>query len=154
MIRRSTSCLGRDPAEPQPTEVKFIDKGVDHLHWIVLVDPVVQILWKERALFAIDAFNNALYAILRNSRITPQSESHTERFHTAKVKSGSKDPSRRCRLYSLSDCKSGHRDDDDESCQRHRLWLRIVKNRGIVNERVGAVIHAKNHSQRTRKAER
>src|SRR5512135_348592 len=103
MIRRPTSGLWCHPAEPQPAETKFVNESINNLNRIVLLDPVVQILWKERALFAINAFNKAFHAILHNSRITLRSESHTERFHTASVRSGQVQRTTPCPLYPPDD---------------------------------------------------
>src|SRR5271154_1027232 len=53
MIRRPASCLRFNPAEPKLRQIKFVDKNVNDLNGIVLVDPVFQALRKQRALPAI-----------------------------------------------------------------------------------------------------
>jgi hypothetical protein len=41
MIRGSASYLGSNPIEPQFAEIELINKNVDHLNRIILVDPVL-----------------------------------------------------------------------------------------------------------------
>jgi hypothetical protein len=65
MIRGPASCLGSDPVKSQFRQIEFINKDVDHLNGIVLVDPVFQTLRKQRALPAIRALNEALHPIPR-----------------------------------------------------------------------------------------
>ena len=64
MIRRPASCLGFNPAEPQLGQIEFVNKDVNNLNRIVLVDPVFQALREQRALLAICAFNEAPHPIL------------------------------------------------------------------------------------------
>jgi hypothetical protein len=59
MIRRATRSLGNDPIEAQLTQIKFIDKGIDNLGRVVLIDPVVEKVRKQRALPTIRALNEA-----------------------------------------------------------------------------------------------
>ena len=40
MIRRPTGCLGRDPVKSQLGQIESINKDVDHLNGIILVDPI------------------------------------------------------------------------------------------------------------------
>src|SRR3954447_4603286 len=42
MVRRPSSRLGIDPAEPKRGQIEFVDKDVDHSNRIVLADPVFQ----------------------------------------------------------------------------------------------------------------
>ena len=71
MIRRPPGYLGSDPVKSQFRQVELIDKNVDHLNGIVLVDPVFQGLWKPQALPAIRALNEALHPIPGSStRVT------------------------------------------------------------------------------------
>src|SRR5712691_4549459 len=63
MIRRPPGCLRSNPIETQSAEVKFVNEGIDHPNWIVLVDPVFQALWKQRRLPAIDTLNEAPHSI-------------------------------------------------------------------------------------------
>ena len=53
MIGRPAGGLGHDTVEPDLTQVDRIHKGVDHTDGIVLVDPVIQTLRKQRGLIAI-----------------------------------------------------------------------------------------------------
>jgi len=46
MIRRPPRDLRIDPAETQLAEIKFVDKDVNHPNRIVLINPVIQTLWK------------------------------------------------------------------------------------------------------------
>ena len=85
MIRRPPRYLGGDPVKSQRRQIEFIDKDVDHLNRIVLVDLVCQAFRKQRRLPAINPLNEALHAILRSSRITLRSESQIPRFYTARV---------------------------------------------------------------------
>ena len=77
---KAASCLGSEPVKSQFHEIECIDKHVDHLNRIVLVDPVCETFRKQRALSAIRALNKALHAILRSSRITLRSESQLAGF--------------------------------------------------------------------------
>src|SRR5262249_39711703 len=78
MIRGPASCLGSDPVKSQFRQIEFINKDVDHLNGIVLVDPVFQTLRKQRALPAICALNEAPHPIL--PRITSRESHQTRRF--------------------------------------------------------------------------
>src|SRR5262245_19029414 len=85
MIRRRTGRLGIDPAEI--AQIELLDKGVDHPDWTILDDPVLQAFGKQRALTAIDPFDEALHPIPRNPwRIIPRESNEAMRFHTARVK--------------------------------------------------------------------
>jgi hypothetical protein len=42
MIRRPAGCLGIDAAEPELSQIAFVDKDVDHPNRIVLADPVFE----------------------------------------------------------------------------------------------------------------
>src|SRR5262249_32339705 len=64
MIRGPASCLGSDPVKSQFRQIEFINKDVDHLNGIVLVDPVFQAFRKQRALPTIPALNEAPHPIL------------------------------------------------------------------------------------------
>jgi hypothetical protein len=46
MIRGSPCRLRIDPAEIERTEIKLVDKHVNHTNRIVLVDPIVQAFGK------------------------------------------------------------------------------------------------------------
>ena len=70
MIGRPPSRLGCDPIKSQLRQVECVDKDVDHLNRIVLLDPVRQAFRKQRALPAIRALNKALHAI-------PPQQNHT-----------------------------------------------------------------------------
>src|SRR6516165_5426485 len=88
-----------DEHRPCPLWVECVDKDVDHLNRIVLLDPVRQAFRKQRALPAIRALNKPLHAILPRSRITLRSESQPGRFYTARVISGHDGTNLRCLLY-------------------------------------------------------
>jgi hypothetical protein len=68
VIRGPPSYLGSHPVKSQPGQIEFINKDVNRLNGIVLVDPIFQALWKQRALSAICALNKALHPILRSSQ--------------------------------------------------------------------------------------
>ena len=57
----------RGPAS-ELRQIEFINKDVDHLNGIVLLDPVFQTLWKQRALPTIRALYEALHPIPRSSQ--------------------------------------------------------------------------------------
>src|SRR5215472_5880532 len=65
MISRPPSLRRLDPVEPQSSKIERIDKRIDHSDWIVLVDPVVQAIGKQRALAAIRPLDKALHPIPR-----------------------------------------------------------------------------------------
>lgn len=52
--------------KPQPCEVKSINEGIDHPDRIVLVDPILQPIRKQRHLVAIGALYIAVHHILRD----------------------------------------------------------------------------------------
>ena len=68
MIRGPPSGLGIDAAEPQLTQIKLVDKDINHLNRILLVDPIIQAFGKKRRLPAIFPLNKALHPIPRKSR--------------------------------------------------------------------------------------
>src|SRR5207237_7019365 len=68
MIRRPTGRLGSDPPEPKISQIKLVDKDVDHANGIVLENPIFQALRKQCALPTINPFNEALHPIPRKSR--------------------------------------------------------------------------------------
>jgi hypothetical protein len=82
MIGRPTCRLGHDTVEPELTQVDRLHEGVDHADGIVLVDPVIQALGKQRRLPPIQTFNKTPHPIppqpSRNLTILP-------RFYTARV---------------------------------------------------------------------
>ena len=53
------------PIKSKFRKIKLINKDIDHLNRIILVDPVFQALRKERALLTIRALNVALHPILQ-----------------------------------------------------------------------------------------
>ena len=67
MIRRAARCFGSDPIEAQLTQIKFIDKSIDDLDRVVLIDSIVEILCKQRALRPIRALDKALHPTLRSN---------------------------------------------------------------------------------------
>src|SRR5262249_4197422 len=56
-----------DPVEPKLAKLEFVDKHVDEPNWIVLMNPIFQAFWKQRALPSIRPLNKALHTILRRS---------------------------------------------------------------------------------------
>jgi hypothetical protein len=57
MIRRSANGLRINPAESEIGQIKLLDKGVNNANRIILADPVLQAIGKQRDLPAILAFN-------------------------------------------------------------------------------------------------
>ena len=77
MIRRPPRYLGSDPVKSQRRQIEFIDKDVDHLNRIVLIDPVCKTFRKQRRLPAINPFNEALhYCFEREAAIWVKLENH------------------------------------------------------------------------------
>jgi hypothetical protein len=66
MIARPPHLRRRDAVEPEFGAMKPIDKGVDRPNRIVRVDPVVQAVWKQRALPAIRPLDKPSHPIPRN----------------------------------------------------------------------------------------
>ena len=64
MISRPAGRRWRHPAKAQATEIERIDKGIDHAHCVVFVNPVVQPFGKQRSLAAVHTLNEALRQIL------------------------------------------------------------------------------------------
>src|SRR5215510_8273555 len=95
----------------QHQEIEPVDKNVNDTNRIVLVDPILQALRKQRALSSILALNEALHLIPRisrgnpNSRITPDaafshSLGHERRFRDVRDKSGLRQTLERLRYRS------------------------------------------------------
>jgi hypothetical protein len=86
MIRRPAGCLGSDPVKSQLRQIEFIDKDVDHLNGIVLVDPVFQAFRKQHALPAIRTLDEALHPNPAAATESSPPESHeAASFYTATV---------------------------------------------------------------------
>src|SRR5215472_11060636 len=64
MVRRPTGRLRIDPLKPKLAEVEFVDKDVNDSNRIVVVNPVVQALGKQRVLLSVRPFNKALHEML------------------------------------------------------------------------------------------
>jgi hypothetical protein len=64
MIRRPASRLGIDPVELKLGQIEFVDEDVNDANRIVLADPVLKALGKQRALSAIRTLNEATHPIL------------------------------------------------------------------------------------------
>jgi hypothetical protein len=60
----------------QRRQIEFVDKDVNHLNGIVLVDPVSKALWKQRCLAAICTLNKALHPIPRKASTESLRENH------------------------------------------------------------------------------
>src|SRR5262249_20811404 len=85
---------------------KLINKDIDHLDRIILVDPVFQTLGKQRALFAIRALNEALHLILQQPNQLLRESHEARRFHTTwviRVRSARSRPWRHVRFASKAD---------------------------------------------------
>ena len=76
MIRRPSGRLRRDPVKSQRCQIEFIDKDVDHLNGIVLVNPVSKALGKQRCLTTIRTLNKALHPIPRRAPAKSLRENH------------------------------------------------------------------------------
>src|SRR5262245_65753321 len=86
MIRRPPSRLSGYPIKSQLAQIECIDKHIDHTNCIVLVYPVFEVFWKQRALRTFHSLNETLHARPLNSRESLRQESHeAARFHTARV---------------------------------------------------------------------
>jgi len=81
MIRGSPCRLRIDPAEIERTEIKRVDKHVNHTNRVVLIDPIIQAFGKQRRLPAIHPLDEALYRDLP-PKIASRAY-HAGRFHTA-----------------------------------------------------------------------
>jgi hypothetical protein len=64
MIARPAGRLWLDPAKTKATEIKLIDKDIDHPHRIVFTDPVFQPFGKQSALRAVQTLNKTLHQTL------------------------------------------------------------------------------------------
>src|SRR5271167_1117299 len=65
MVRRPAGRLRIDPFKSNRAKIELVDKDVDDPNRIVLVNPVLQALGKQRALPSVRPLNEALHAILR-----------------------------------------------------------------------------------------
>src|SRR5215831_5069978 len=111
MVRGPTSYLGSNPVKSQLRQIKLINKDIDHLDRIILVDPVFQTLGKQRALFAIRALNEALHLILQQPNQLLRESHEARRFHTTwviRVRSARSRPWRHVRFAPKAD-KRWHR---------------------------------------------
>src|SRR6516164_10871982 len=86
MIRGSPCRLRIDPAKIERTEIKRVDKHVNHPNRVVLVDPIIQAFGKQRRLPAIRPLDEALHRDLPPKIASPFY--HARRFHTAWTLSG------------------------------------------------------------------
>jgi hypothetical protein len=59
MIGGPTRRLRHHTVEPELTEIDRVNEGIDRSNRVVLVDPVIQALWKQRRLAAIYTGNEA-----------------------------------------------------------------------------------------------
>ena len=64
------------PFKPQIGQIELIHEHIDHLNWIVLVDPVVQAFRKKRGLATFNTLDEALHAVIPYMTVP---ESHRER---------------------------------------------------------------------------
>jgi hypothetical protein len=63
MVGRTPRPLWRDPIKAQVKQIKLIDKDIDHLNRIVVIDPILQTIREQRGLALIDAFDKSLHPI-------------------------------------------------------------------------------------------
>jgi hypothetical protein len=68
MIRRPSSRLRIDTVETQLTEIKLVDKDINHANRIVRVDPIIQVFGEKCELLPIGPLNGALHPIPHKSR--------------------------------------------------------------------------------------
>src|SRR5215813_3819456 len=61
MVGGASGHLGHNSNEAQLLEVEHVNKGIDHAHWIALIDPVIQAVRQKRRLAAISPFNEPLH---------------------------------------------------------------------------------------------
>jgi len=47
MVGRATCCCRIDACETERAQVEFIDKDIDHSHWVFIGDVVIQALWQQ-----------------------------------------------------------------------------------------------------------
>jgi len=85
MIGGSPCRFRIDPAEIERTEIKLLDKHVNHTNRVVLVDPIIQAFGKQRRLPAVRPLDKALHRDLP-PKIASEPY-HARRFHTAWVTS-------------------------------------------------------------------
>ena len=57
--------LGINAVETEPAEIQLIDKNVDHSNRVLLANPVLQAIGKQRRLAAIQPFYKTPHPILR-----------------------------------------------------------------------------------------
>ena len=124
MIGGSPCRFRIDPAEIERTEIKLLDKHVNHTNRVVLVDPIIQAFGKQRRLPAVRPLDKALHRDLP-PKIASEPY-HARRFHTAWV-----DGRLHLQHHSrFSNLQHGSRDG-----QRLR---NTVLNRGVCQMNVGA----------------
>ncbi len=66
MISRTARLCRRGTPEAELLQVKPINERVNHPDRIVLANPVLKTIWKQRNLAAISTFNKAAHKILRS----------------------------------------------------------------------------------------
>ena len=60
MVSRPARLCWLHPCEAQESKVKFVNEYIDHSHWIIFGDVVVQEFGQQRALVTVFAFDKAL----------------------------------------------------------------------------------------------
>src|SRR5262249_8304180 len=78
MIARPPRLRRRDPVEPEFTETKRVDESIDCTNRIVLVDPVVQALRKQRTLPPIQSLDTPFHPNSRNGAYASYCTSHAK----------------------------------------------------------------------------
>lgn len=85
MIPGPSCPRGRMSGESKPGQIKFVDKDVHNSNQVILADPVLQPLRKERCLLPVDPFDETRHACPR----LPRRKANMPRsFHTASAVSG------------------------------------------------------------------
>ena len=74
-------------AETERRQVQRLDKGFDHLNWIVLIHPILEAFGQKGTLRAVDAFNETTHPILPhlNGKTLPDSRVSTQPGSEAEV---------------------------------------------------------------------
>ncbi len=61
MIGRPARCLRSDPVEPKAAQIKRLDKRLDHVDGIVVLDPIVQAFRQKGHLGTVDPFDKSTH---------------------------------------------------------------------------------------------
>src|SRR5580693_3373967 len=100
MIRRPPGCLRINPAKLKISQIKLIDKNVDHTNRIVLANPILKAFGEQRALLSILALNEAPHP-------TPPQKlrrNHNPRINQAAAFSHSQGQNPKCSYRAILGC--------------------------------------------------